>query len=107
MTLQVQTRGRHRRPTPRQIRAMRVWRLVFVFIIVLVVTYASLNIARHSFAFFVFRSGGTGQTPSSFLNDNQGPSQPCWDDWPGHIVSHAKSLACNPANLGSPVTPPG
>lgn len=52
------------------------WRSAFVGIILLVVVLGSIMIGQHGVSFFVFRSGGTGQSPDSFLNENQGPGQP-------------------------------
>jgi hypothetical protein len=39
-------------------------------------TAATTEVALHGFAFFVFRSAGTGETPSTGLQENQGPGQP-------------------------------
>jgi hypothetical protein len=44
------------------------------------VTAGSTEIALHGFRFFVFRAAGTGSTPDSGLQEDQGPGQP---DAPG------------------------
>jgi hypothetical protein len=66
----------HRKPSDNRKTAMRRWRLVFAAIIVFVISAGSFMISQHGFSFFVFRSAGTGESPDSFLSENQGPGQP-------------------------------
>jgi hypothetical protein len=55
---------------------MRRWRGVFFLIILFVIVLGAVMIGKHGIKFFVFRSAGTGQSPDSFLSENQGPGQP-------------------------------
>lgn len=80
--------GRHARPTVRQTRAasvspaqrrtasLRHWQLFMATVIIIPVTTAAVMIEQHGFAFFAFRSQGTGFTGDGALTENQGPGQP-------------------------------
>jgi hypothetical protein len=68
--------GRHRRKRDSRKRALRGWQLLSAVLLLIVLGTGSAMIVQHGFAFFVFRAGGTGQSPGSFLQENQGPGQP-------------------------------
>ena len=70
------TRGRHRRKRDSRKRALRGWQLAFAALLAVVLGTGTAMIVQHGYDFFVFRSAGTGQSPDSFLNENQGPGQP-------------------------------
>jgi hypothetical protein len=65
---------------PRQYAAMRLTRVVTAALLLFAVITGTTEIGLHGYSFFVFRSAGTGSTPNSGLNENQGPGQP---DAPG------------------------
>jgi hypothetical protein len=67
-----------RRPqgAPRQLVAARVAAAATAALLFFALTAATTEVALHGFAFFVFRSAGTGETPSTGLQENQGPGQP-------------------------------
>jgi hypothetical protein len=73
---------------PRQYAAMRLTKLVTAALVVFAVIAGTTEIGLHGFSFFVFRSAGTGSTPSNGIPENQGPGQP---DAPGahrHPTGH-------------------
>jgi len=65
---------------PRQRAAMRVAALFMAAMVLFAAAAGTTEIALHGFAFFVFRSAGTGETAGNGLQENQGPGQP---DAPG------------------------
>jgi hypothetical protein len=66
----------HRKPVDSRVRYLRRWWLALAVCVAIPVALAAVMIAQHGPAFFVFRSGGTGQSPESALSENQGPGQP-------------------------------
>ena len=64
----------------RQFIAARLTVTVIATLVVLVAVAGSAEVALHGFAFFAFRSAGTGATDDKGLQENQGPGQP---DAPG------------------------
>jgi hypothetical protein len=64
----------------RQFIAARLMVTVTATLVLLVVVVGSAEVALHGFAFFAFRSAGTGATDDNGLQENQGPGQP---DAPG------------------------
>jgi hypothetical protein len=66
----------HRKPPDLRKRAMRRWRRIFAVALLIPLAGGSTMIGMHGAAFFVFRSAGTGESPDSFLAENQGPGQP-------------------------------
>jgi hypothetical protein len=65
---------------PRQLAAIRVMAVFAAALFLFALITGSTEVALHGFRFFVFRSAGTGETPGSGLQENQGPGQP---DAPG------------------------
>jgi len=61
---------------PRQYSAMRFLVAVVAALMLFAVAAGATEVGLHGFRFFVFRSAGTGATPSSGLNEDQGPGQP-------------------------------
>jgi hypothetical protein len=61
---------------PRQYAAMRAVLAVVAALVLFAVTAAATELGLHGYPFFVFRSAGTGATPSGGLNEDQGPGQP-------------------------------
>jgi hypothetical protein len=61
---------------PRQLAAIRVAAAATAALLLFALAAGTVEIALHGFAFFVFRSAGTGETPGSGLQENQGPGQP-------------------------------
>jgi hypothetical protein len=78
-----------RRPLgpPRQLVAIRVAAAATSALFLFAVAAGTTEIALHGFAFFVFRSAGTGETSSHGLQEDQGPGQP---DAPKPAPSHIK-----------------
>jgi hypothetical protein len=67
------------RPTSgrgRQVTAMRLAAIATSALFLVAVVTGVMEIHQHGFAFFVFRSAGTGETRHSGLNEDQGPGQP-------------------------------
>ncbi len=71
---------------PRQVRAIRMLVAACIGLSLFAAVSGTTEIFLHGFSFFVFRSAGTGATPGSGLQEDQGPGQP---DAPGthHIVT--------------------
>jgi hypothetical protein len=65
---------------PRQIRAARIVVAAFIGLSLLGAVTGTAELFLHGFPFFVFRSAGTGGTPSNGRQEDQGPGQP---DAPG------------------------
>lgn len=67
-----------RRPQgpPRQLVAIRVAAAATSALFLFAVAAGTTELALHGFAFFVFRSAGTGETSSHGLQEDQGPGQP-------------------------------
>jgi hypothetical protein len=61
---------------PRQLVAIRVAAATTAALVLIALAVGTTEIALHGFAFFVFRSAGTGETPGSGLQEDQGPGQP-------------------------------
>jgi hypothetical protein len=61
---------------PRQSGAMRRVVSVVAALVLLAVVSGATELGLHGFRFFVFRSAGTGATPSGGLKEDQGPGQP-------------------------------
>jgi hypothetical protein len=77
-----------RRPqgTPRQLVAIRVAAVATTALFLIALTGGTVEVALHGFAFFVFRSAGTGETGPNGLKEDQGPGQPdAPKPTPGHI----------------------
>lgn len=72
--------AKHRKPVDKRKVTMRRWRIAFITVIAIPLITGSVMIGMHGFAFFVFRSQGTGESGDSSLCENQGPGQP---DGPG------------------------
>ena len=70
---------------PRQLVAIRVMTIVTAALVLFALVAGTTEVALHGFAFFVFRSTGTGETGPSGLQENQGPGQP---DAPGAHQLH-------------------
>jgi hypothetical protein len=60
----------------RQVAAIRVAVIATSVLFAVPVVASVVEIHEHGFAFFVFRSAGTGETRSSGLQEDQGPGQP-------------------------------
>jgi len=60
---------------PRQLVAIRVMAAFAAALFLFALVSGSTEVALHGFRFFVFRSGGVGETPDSGLQENQGPGQ--------------------------------
>jgi hypothetical protein len=65
---------------PRQLMAIRVMSIFAAALFSFALIAGTTEVALHGFRFFVFRSAGTGETPGSGLQEDQGPGQP---DAPG------------------------
>jgi hypothetical protein len=67
-----------RRPQgpPRQLVAIRVAAAATAALLLFATTAGTTELVLHGFAFFVFRSAGTGETGPSGLQEDQGPGQP-------------------------------
>jgi hypothetical protein len=78
-----------RRPQgpPRQLVALRVAAAATASLFLFALAAGTTELALHGFAFFVFRSAGTGETSSNGLQEDQGPGQP---DAPKPTPSHNK-----------------
>jgi hypothetical protein len=70
---------------PRQLVAIRVAAVATAALVLFAVIAGTAEAALHGFRFFVFRSAGTGETPGSGLQEDQGPGQP---DAPRPAPSH-------------------
>jgi hypothetical protein len=86
---------RPQRP-PRQLVAIRVAAAATAALFLIAVTAGTTELALHGFAFFVFRSAGTGETGPTGLQEDQGPGQP---DAPRPTPSRSKVTA-TPADRG-------
>ena len=80
---------------PRQFVAMRLTVIATAAVTLLAAAAGSAQIALHGFRFFVFRAAGTGETPRSGLQEDQGPGQP---DAPGahhnhHVNTHKQQIS--------------
>lgn len=76
---------------PRQYGAARLASIVTAALILFALASGTTEVALHGLSFFVFRSAGTGETPGSGLQENQGPGQP---DAPGaHLHRRADAPA--------------
>jgi hypothetical protein len=73
------------KPKARQLVAIRVMTVIAATLVLFAVVTGVTEIALHGFAFFVFRSVGTGETAPGGLQENQGPGQP---DAPGPSPAH-------------------
>jgi hypothetical protein len=82
--------GPTRRPQgpPRQLVAVRVAAAATAVLLLTALTAGTMELALHGFAFFVFRSAGTGETGPNGLKEDQGPGQP---DAPKPTPSHIKA----------------
>jgi hypothetical protein len=78
-----------RRPLgpPRQLVAIRVAAAATSALFLFALAAGTTEVALHGFAFFVFRSAGTGETSPHGLQEDQGPGQP---DAPKPAPSHIK-----------------
>jgi hypothetical protein len=67
-----------RRPQgpPRQLVAIRVATVATAALLLFATTAGTTEFVLHGFAFFVFRSAGTGETGPNGLQEDQGPGQP-------------------------------
>jgi hypothetical protein len=61
---------------PRQLVAIRVAAAATSALFLFAVAAGTTELALHGFAFFVFRSAGTGETSPHGLQEDQGPGQP-------------------------------
>jgi hypothetical protein len=61
---------------PRQYAAMRIVVAAVAALVLFAVMAGATELGLHGYPFFVFRSAGTGATPSGGLNEDQGPGQP-------------------------------
>jgi hypothetical protein len=83
-------RRRPQGPT-RQLVAIRVATAATAALFLFAVTAGTTELALHGFAFFVFRSAGTGETNPNGLQEDQGPGQPgAPKPTPSHISVTAK-----------------
>ena len=64
------------KPKARQLVAIRVMTVITATLVLFAVVTGVTEIGLHGFAFFVFRSVGTGETGPNGLQENQGPGQP-------------------------------
>jgi len=64
------------KPKARQLVAIRVMTVITAALVLFAVITGVTEIGLHGFAFFVFRSVGTGETGPNGLQENQGPGQP-------------------------------
>jgi hypothetical protein len=64
------------KPKARQLVAIRVMTVITATLVLFAVITGVTEIGLHGFAFFVFRSVGTGETGPNGLQENQGPGQP-------------------------------
>jgi hypothetical protein len=79
---------RPRRPRPsRQLVAIRVAAVATAALFLFVLIAGTTEVVLHGFAFFVFRSTGTGESGPGALQEDQGPGQP---DAPKPTPSHVK-----------------
>jgi hypothetical protein len=85
-----------RRPQgpPRQLVAIRVAAAATAGLCLLAATAGTAELVLHGYAFFVFRSAGTGETSPNGLREDQGPGQP---DAPTPAPSHTRSRGRRPA----------
>jgi hypothetical protein len=72
----------------RQQVAMRVTTIAAAALVLFALISGTTELALHGYRFFVFRSAGTGETPSSGLQEDQGPGQP---DAHKRMPSHTKA----------------
>jgi hypothetical protein len=86
-----------RRPQgpPRQLVAIRRAAAATAALLLIAATAGTVEVTLHGFAFFVFRSVGTGETGPNGLQEDQGPGQP---DAPKPTPSHVKTA--EPAQRG-------
>jgi hypothetical protein len=68
------------KPKARQLMAIRVMTIITATLVLFAAITGVTEVALHGFAFFVFRSVGTGETGPHGLQEDQGPGQP---DTPG------------------------
>ncbi len=68
--------GSSPRSSPRQLVAVRVAAAATAALLLFAVAAGATEVVLHGFAFFVFRSAGTGETPGSGIQEDQGPGQP-------------------------------
>jgi hypothetical protein len=61
---------------PRQLVAIRVAAAATAALLLFATTAGTTELMLHGFAFFVFRSAGTGETNPNGLQEDQGPGQP-------------------------------
>ena len=86
--------GRPQGPS-RQLVAVRVAAATTAALFLFAVAAGTTEVALHGFAFFVFRSVGTGETGSHGLQEDQGPGQPDAPkpaSAPSHIKAHTAGL---------------
>jgi hypothetical protein len=78
-----------RRPQgpPRQLVAIRVAAAATAVLFAVALATGTTEVALHGFAFFAFRSVGTGETGPGGLQEDQGPGQP---DAPKPAPSHVR-----------------
>jgi hypothetical protein len=79
--------GRRPQGRPRQLVAIRVAAAATSALFLFALAAGTTELALHGFAFFVFRSAGTGETSPHGLQEDQGPGQP---DAPKPVPSHIK-----------------
>jgi len=71
---------------PRQLAAARVAAAAATALFLFALITGATEVALHGFAFFVFRSAGTGETGPHGLQEDQGPGQPdAPKPAPGHV----------------------
>jgi hypothetical protein len=72
----------------RQIRSARIVVAAFISMALISTASGTVEILLHGFPFFVFRSAGTGTTPSGGLQEDQGPGQPNAPGSRRHAAQH-------------------
>jgi hypothetical protein len=72
----------------RQIRGARIVVAAFIGMALISTASGTVEILLHGFPFFVFRSAGTGTTPSGGLQEDQGPGQPNAPGSRHHAAQH-------------------
>jgi hypothetical protein len=93
------TRPAKRAARPRQYAAARGTTIVTVALVLLTAAAGTTETALHGFAFFVFRSAGTGATNDNGLQEDQGPGQPNARGIHHHVPGphHCRRRATSPA----------
>lgn len=102
-----QVSGKHAKHATRQQKAFRLWTALVSVLVVAVLSFGIAETALHGFNFFVFRSQGVGSTPSTGLNEDQGPGQPNANGHHG-CISNAVGTCLSPEGgktVVHPITP--